>query len=262
MTKAIGLIVVTAVIFIVAECALAHHNKTHHALEGDLTAVVTNDTIPQHIIEYRGMTVSFNPLHHVPNWVAYELTAAEVDGTEPRYNKFAADPSVPGCATPDDYKHTGYDRGHIAPAADMKWDEQAMRESFLMTNIAPQAQSLNRGSWGKLERKCRQRADVDSAIIIVAGPVLTTPAVAHIGANGVTVPSHFFKVILSPHADPPCAIGFIFPNGTTVGGMQECAVTVDSVERLTGHDFFGALPDDIEREVESTCNFHRWSRML
>ena len=230
--------------------------------ESELAYVITNPELDSRLIEYSGMTISFNQTMHVPNWVAYELTADEADGTEPRYNKFMVDENVSGCATPDDYRNTGFDRGHMAPAADMKWSQQAMMESFYMTNIAPQANVLNRGTWSKLEDKCRGRARKDSAVIIISGPVLNADEIKmHIGANGVAVPSRFFKVILSPYTNPPVAIGFIVPNGPVEGGMQACAVTVDSVESVTGHDFFSALPDDIETAIESKVNFNKWSRL-
>lgn len=254
--------VITAALLIPAHCS-GHSDLNPIDINGnELEHVVTNPALSQVMVQYTGMTVSYNPDLHLPNWVAYELTADEADGSEPRYNTFRADPDVPGCATPDDYRNTGFDRGHIAPAADMKWSPEAMRESFLMTNITPQDGRLNRGAWSKLEEKCRQRARRDSAVIIIAGPVLTDTIDMHIGATGVAVPRRFFKVILSPTATPPVAIGFIMPNSYVEGGMQQCAVSVDSVESVTGHDFFSALPDDIEAAVESTHNFTRWSRML
>lgn len=231
------------------------------ATEGDLTDVTTASGLPEEIISYEGMTVSFNPELHIPNWVAWELTGEEAQGTEPRYDTFMRDDNVEGSAYPSDYTHSGYDRGHMAPAGDMKWSQKAMEQTFYMTNICPQAGSLNRGSWKSLEEKCRSRAMRDSAIIIVCGPVLTEKPSEYIGETGVAVPKSFFKVILSPYNNPPTAIGFIMPNGYVEGGMQRCAMTVDEVERLTGHDFFSALPDEIENEVESTVNFNKWSRM-
>lgn len=261
--RAMTLIAVAALILVVAEYLLARHatNSVNLPVDGNYEAVVTNPDLDEQLIGYTGMTVSFNPTLHIPNWVAYELTVDETDGDTPRARNFATDYDVEGCALPSDYTNSGYDRGHMAPAADMKWSEKAMNESFLMTNIVPQVQSLNRGSWGNLEDKCRNRAQRDSAVIIVCGPVLTDPVIDYIGDSRVAVPKRFFKVILSPYADPPVAIGFIMPNGTVAGGMQACAVSVDSVEAVTGHDFFSALPDDIEEQLESTVNFHKWSRM-
>lgn len=237
------------------------HSRTRIIPEGNLVAVATNPSMNEEVIEYTGMTVSFNPDYHVPNWVAYELTADEAQGEEPRYNNFRQDPNVKGCATPADYKNSGFDRGHMAPAADMKWSPEAMRESFLMTNIVPQVHNINRGAWSKLEDKCRAHALADSVVYIVSGPILTDPIDFRLGPTGVAVPARFFKVILSPYADPPTAIGFIVPNNDFEGGIQVCAVSVDSVERVTGHDFFSGLPYDIENELEAKINFHKWSRV-
>ncbi len=218
--------------------------------------------LKQKLLPYTGITVSFNSDTHEPNWVAWELTGAETEGDTPREPGFSVDPEVDGCATPDDYRHSGFDRGHMAPAGDMKWHPEAMRESFYMTNICPQDEKLNRGAWKKLEEKCRVRAQADSALIIICGPIFdkSGPA-ARIGGTGVAVPQRFFKVLLAPYAEKPWAIGFIMPNGYVEGGMQRAAVTVDAVEEATGYDFFAALPDSLETALESRCDFNAFSRL-
>lgn len=228
-----------------------------------LEQVETPASLPQKMIRYRGFTVNFNPETHQPNYVVWELLADEATGSEPRNDQFANDPDIAASAWPQDYRYTGYDRGHMAPAGDMKWDAEAMRQSFLMTNICPQASELNRGAWKKLEEKCRLKAQADSALIIVCGPVFDNPdrPSMRLGNTGVAVPDRFFKVVLSPYTDPPQAIGFIMPNGPVPGGMQAAAVSVDSVETLTGYNFFSALPDDIEHPLESRCDFNRWSHL-
>ncbi len=226
-----------------------------------LTQVITAKNLDSRLKYYDGMTVNFNPSLHIPNWVAWELTGEETKGNEPRTNKFFQDESVPGCPRHSDYSYSGYDRGHMAPAGDMKWSKDAMAETFYMTNICPQSHKLNSGSWKKLEEKCRTWALVDSAIYIVCGPVLTDEPIEYIGEARVFVPQRFFKVILAPYANPPRGIGFIMPNGNVPGGMQKCAVTIDEVERITGHDFFSSLPDEVENEVESQCKFHYWSTL-
>ena len=248
------------VTYLVASAKKAPENVQN--FNGNLCAVETCPGLPETILDYRGMTVSFNPETHQPNWVSWELLESEASGQVARASQFAPDPDVEGCPSLNDYRRSGYDRGHMAPAGDMKWDEEAMQQSFLLTNVCPQAGDLNRGAWQNLEEKCRQRARADSAVVIVCGPVfLPGEAVERIGTSGVAVPRRFFKVILSPYTDPPVAIGFIMPNGYVKGGMQTCAVSVDSVESLTGHNFFSALPDDIEKRVESECDFNRWSRI-
>lgn len=230
-------------------------------LDGNFEYVKTASGIPETLVSYTGMSMSFNPDLHIPNWVSWELTRDEATGTEPRANSFARDYDVDGCADPSDYRGSGYDRGHMTPAADMKWDRQAMTESFYMTNICPQAKALNTGAWKKLEEKCRQWALRDSAIVIVCGPVLTDQIDKFIGENRVAVPKRFFKVILAPYATPPRGIGFIMPNSRVEGGMQCAAVSIDQVESVTGHDFFSELPDSIENLVESECRFNYWSTL-
>lgn len=252
-----GLLILSA---LVARCAgdnsLDSVQSSH--IDG-LDRVVTAQGLPEQIVDYEGMRVSFNKDAHVPNWVAWELTADEVEGTVPRARDFMADPAVEGCANPWDYSYSGYERGHMAPAGDMKWSKLAMQQSFFMTNICPQAGGLNGGAWKRLEEKCRVWAAADSAIVIVAGPVLSDELSETLGETGVVVPERFFKVVLSPYADPPRGIGFIMNNGKVAGGMQAAAVTIDEVERVTGHDFFSELPDDVEMAVESECRFHYWS---
>lgn len=224
-----------------------------------LTYVVTNRQLPQTQIEYPGMTISFNAKMHEPNWVAWELTADETSGEIAREKSFYCDESVEGCAETYDYSYSGYDRGHMCPAGDMKWSKESMHASFSLANICPQAKSLNTGAWKRLEEKCRTWAKADGSLIIICGPILTDPIREFIGDTRVAVPKRFFKVILSPNANPVRGIGFIMPNDKVPGGMQAAAVSIDEVERQTGHDFFSALPDDIENEVEQQCDFHYWS---
>lgn len=228
---------------------------------GNLEMVTTPETIPSQIVNYEGMILSFNKDLHIPNWVAWELTATEISGTFPRDDNFRGDDNVIGSAEKWDYSYSGYDRGHMAPAGDMKWSAKAMDESFYMTNMCPQAKSLNTGAWKRLEEKCRQWAEIDSAIIVICGPIVTDPINEYIGDSKVAVPQRFFKVILSPYIENPRGIGFIMPNAKVPGGMQAAAVSIDEVERVTGYDFFSSLPDEVENDVESQCKFHYWSTL-
>ncbi|MBQ9219103.1 MAG: DNA/RNA non-specific endonuclease [Muribaculaceae bacterium] len=203
-------------------------------------------------VAYRGFTAYFDPTARVPRCVVYELTAIETRGEVPRSRQFERDGAVEGCPEPDAYAGSGMDRGHMAPAADMKWDSQAMDESFRMTNICPQNKSLNEGGWNRLEEKAREWARRDSALIIAAGPVIE-PGLKRT-AGGVVIPQRFYKVILAHHAQPMRAIAFVYPNTVSNGPLRQYAVSVDSVERLTGIDFFAALPDEVESRVERAAN--------
>lgn len=224
-----------------------------------LQVAVPGDT-PEQIKHYTGFTVSFNAESHIPNYVAWELTADKARGRLPRKSDFRADPDIVGCATLNDYRRSGYDRGHMAPAADMKWSAEAMSDCHYLSNIAPQAQPLNTGAWATLEENCRSWASRDSAIYVVCGPVLSDMAMRHIGKSRVAVPQRYFKVVIAPYANPPRGIGFVMPNKRVAGGVQATVTTIDRVEAITGYDFFSALPDDIEAAVESQSNYPLWQR--
>lgn len=212
----------------------------------------------EQIIHHKGYTVSYNKDLKIPNWVSYELTRQETKGKEKRSNNFIADPLVKGAiATNADYARSGYDKGHMAPAADMKWSPDVMQESFYFSNMCPQHPQLNRRGWKNLEEKIRDWAIADSAIIIICGPIINKSPQT-IGKNKVAIPERFFKVILSPFVKPIRGIGFLFNNRQAVEPLSTYAVTIDSIEKLTNMDFFSPLPDEIENEVEANANYYQW----
>ena len=212
----------------------------------------------EQIIHHKGYTVSYNKDLKSPNWVSYELTRQETKGKEKRSDNFIADPLVKGAiATNADYARSGYDKGHMAPAADMKWSPEVMKESFYFSNMCPQHPQLNRRGWKNLEEKIRDWAIADSAIIIICGPIINQSS-RTIGKNKVAVPERFFKVVLSPFVKPVRGIGFLFNNRQAVEPLSTYAVTIDSIEKLTNMDFFSPLPDEIENEVEANANYYQW----
>lgn len=224
-----------------------------------LDQVVTPPAVESQEYEYTGFKVSFNRHNRTPNWVAWELLGVETEGEASRHNKFWQDVNVEGCPTTGDYRNSGYDRGHMCPAAEQKWSEEAMNDCFVMANMCPQDHALNSGAWNTLENRERNWARRDSAIVIVAGPIYENGDTKTIG-NGVLVPSAFFKILLAPYVEQPRAIGFVFPNMSAPGNMQNYVMTVDDIEKLTGYDFFSSLPDDIENEVESKASFREWNK--
>lgn len=216
------------------------------------------DDRPEQIIKHSGFTLSYNSKWKVSNWVGYELTHVETQGDEKRTNKFVVDPKVKGAtATDSDYRGSGYDRGHMAPAADMSWSKDAMKESFYFSNMTPQTPNLNRGIWKTLEDRTRKWAERDSAIIVICGPVMNDTSKT-IGKNKVLVPAQFYKVILSPYGKTPKAIGFLFDNEGSLKTLDAFAVSVDKIERLTGIDFFHQLPDSLEDRIEGSYNLKDW----
>lgn len=210
------------------------------------------------VIAHQGYTTCYNSAWLVPNWVAYALTKQELGGTEPRPNKpFEPDPMVKGkSAEHADYTNSGYSRGHMAPAADMKWSRQAMLESFYLSNVCPQLPALNGGVWERLEARCRALAS-SGTVYICCGPIMPASP-KRIGRNGVAVPTSFYKVMCMQRGGKWQAIGFIMPNAAIKGSMFDYAKTVDEVEKATGHDFFPALPDEVEKTIESAWSMKDW----
>ena len=207
----------------------------------------------EQILKRTGYTVSYNKDMRLPNWVAWHLTAARTKGDNKRDGiKFQEDTDVPSPrATHADYVRSGYDRGHMCPAGDNKWSAAAMEESFLMTNICPQHPNLNRGDWSEMENACRDWAEEYGDLVIVAGPIFYKGSHKKIGKNKVVVPEAFFKVILTLEGDEPQAVGFIYKNNKGNLPKDSYINSIDNVERITGIDFFPALPDEIEDKVET-----------
>ena len=219
-----------------------------------------NNNQPEQIIEHIGYTVSYNPTWLVPNWVAYELTAVETGGEQERSNHFKPDPLVEGDpVVTSDYSKSGYDRGHMAPAADMKWSEQAMRESFYMTNMCPQLHNLNAGDWKDLEELARSWAQQYGNIYIACGPIVEAEYPTIGKTHTIAVPAAFYKVFLRQTNKGWTSIGFIMPNKAGNRPLMTYMLTVDEVEAQTGLDFFYNLPDSIEAQVESDYNIADWT---
>ncbi len=213
------------------------------------------------IVSHTGYTLSYCEEYEVPYWVAYKLTRDNLESsTVSRKDNFREDDAVyTGSAKLSDYKKSGYDRGHMAPAADFKWSEEAMDDTFYLSNMCPQNHSFNSGLWNDLESAVRSIAYEDEEIYVVTGPVLTDGPYETIGESRVAVPKYFYKVILDYTEPVIKAIGFIMPNENSPEPLEYFAVTVDEVEEVTGIDFFPALPDDIEDVVESSIDASLWA---
>ena len=224
----------------------------------DLCLAARAEYSNQQIIKRTVYCLSYNPELLIPNWVAWRLTAEHTDGEYPRDNNYYEDEDVSfPKATNEDYKGSGWSKGHMCPAGDNKWDAEAMRESNLLTNICPQHSSLNSGLWNVIERDCRKWAKRYGELYIVCGPVLLNKEHETIGINKIVVPEAFFKVILRLKPEPT-AIGFVIRNNEGKKKKDQYINTVDDVERITGIDFFPFLEDSIENMVEASVNPSKW----
>lgn len=199
--------------------------------------------------------VDFDVQSGVAFWVHYALTAQECMGAVPRKDAFRPDDRVAGSPTASSYASSGYDRGHLKPAADSRSSAAEMRNSFLMTNMAPQSPNLNRGIWKKLEEGVRTWGLAYGEVHVTCGPSDLTD---HTLSSGVRVPSAFWKVVLRTSPDTTC-LAFRFPNANKVpGALEDYLVTVDELEAELGMDLFPSLPDAIERRVEAVSSKTTW----
>ena len=212
------------------------------------------------VIDREGFAIGYNESWEQPAWVIYRLTKSEVMNRKAsRLDGFKPDPVVAsGSADLSDYAGSGYDRGHLAPAGDMHWSERAMAESFFMSNMSPQDPSFNRGAWARLERVVRRFAYAEESVYVVTGPIVASNDTKTIGPNGVRVPGGFYKIIYD-ETPPQKMIAFIMPNKGTNKSLDSYVVSVDEVERITGLDFFSALPQDVQSKLESKSNANDWS---
>lgn len=191
-------------------------------------------------------------------WVAYNLTESHLNGPFHRTNHFEVDPLVSDVsADNEDYLKSGYDRGHLAPAADMTWSAESMEESFYYSNMTPQDPSFNRGKWKELEEQVREWAAKYHQVTVFTGPILTNSSKT-IGHDHVIVPRQFYKIIYSNVNGNKQVIAFLMPNETLHNPLTSYVTNIDQIEQLSGINFFEALPDSTENKLESSVNLQQW----
>jgi endonuclease G, mitochondrial len=209
------------------------------------------------VVKHTYYTLAYSEENEQPFWVFYRLTPDFLNSSIDRTDDFRPDPSVlTVSASLDDYKGSGYDRGHLAPAADMKINDTSISESFFMSNMSPQVPGFNRGIWSKLESLVRTWCTNEDTIYIVTGPVFRDN-IGTIGANQVTIPGYYYKAILDI-TDEKKMIALVLPNASSSEPLENFVITVDSLESLTEIDFFPGLPDNIETTLEKSKDKSKW----
>ena len=196
-----------------------------------------------------GFILGYSESHEQAAWVAYELTQEELQGDVERTNDFREDNKIKtSSASLTDYKYSGYDRGHLAPAADLKWSKQVMSESFLLSNLSPQHGDFNGGIWLSLERAVRKLVIKHGDIYVVTGPVFLEDSKT-IGPNDVAIPSHYWKALYFISKNE--MVGFMLPHEKGNQPLASYVVSVDTIENATGLDLFAKLPDLVEDTLEA-----------
>lgn len=207
-------------------------------------------------IKHTYFTLSYSGKDKQAEWVAYSLTPNLINGPQKRASKFMADPKITDGVGPSNYTKSGYDRGHLCPAADMKLNSVSMNETFYMSNMSPQAPSFNRGIWSKLEDKVRDWALQKNGVYVVTGPLLNKSC--GVVSNSITVPCAYYKIVFKQTKSGVEAIAFMLPNAGSSSSLNQFVVSIDYLETLTGIDFFASLSDIEEAKFESQVLTNNW----
>ncbi|QMU99191.1 DNA/RNA non-specific endonuclease [Borrelia sp. A-FGy1] len=201
-------------------------------------------------------------------WVAYLLKREMVElaltllkeKKIKRSNKFFEDKDIKGIAPKlKDYFKSGYDKGHIISSADMSFSEDAMRDTYFLSNISPQKREFNSGIWLKLEKLVREWAILKGKIYIISAGILTENK-GFIGNNKILIPKNFYKIMLSLNDDNSYdIISFIIPNEKAkVLNLRNYVVNVYSIEEKTNIDFFEKLDIRLKKIIKMKKDYHSW----
>ena len=211
------------------------------------------------IIRHDYYTLSYSEKHEQAEWVAYELKKNYVQNNDFKRPYFIEDPKVKtGSADWRNYKKSGYDKGHLCPAGDMEFALKAYNDTFFTSNISPQLHDFNGGIWNRLEQKVRYWATKYDGIYVVTGGILH-PSLQTIGKEKVSVPNYFYKILLDYSNGQYRMIAFLVPSKKSDKPLYDFVVSVDTVEKMTGIDFFPKLDDKIENNLEKASNYKAWS---
>ena len=208
------------------------------------------------VIHHYGHSLCYDPEAMIPAWTAYTLYAGDTDGSAVRPTRFMPDPAPELAGFPlaehGHYSNSGWVRGHMVPAGDLKYDQQAMNDSFLTTNVCPMNKDFNNGIWRRLEEKVRKLAVKFGVVYIITGPVIGENRYGKVGRSGIFVPDAFYKALLVPNDGTYLSIGFLMPNEAAPEGakLKDYAVAVADLEVLTGRIFFASLPLGVSFSVK------------
>lgn len=233
------------------------YTKAESQTNQDLNFYLPKSTTSQ-IVQHSYYTLSYNEQAEQAEWVAYELKKNYVRNSNFKRPFFIEDPKVTTkSADWRNYKKSGYDKGHLCPAADMEFNLEAFKDTFFTSNISPQLHDFNSGIWNRLEQKFRFWAIKHNGLVIVTGGVLKGCSKT-IGNEDVVVPDYFYKIALNNSNGNYKIIAFLMPNEKSSKPIFDYVVSVDTIESITGIDFFPKLEDKLENNLEKNVNINSW----
>lgn len=210
------------------------------------------------VIHQNYFVLSYSEVHEQAEWVAYELKKNQLTNQQFDRPYFVQDRKVSAeSADWRNYKNSGYDRGHLVPAADRSFDYNAFHETFLTSNISPQNREFNAGIWNRLEQNVRRWANKKNGVFVITGGVLED-GLPTIGDEEVSVPNEFYKIVIDVFEEKPKLIAFLIPNQPSGRSYFDFVVSVDEIEAKTGIDFLHHLPDALEFPLEKEISTSYW----
>lgn len=211
------------------------------------------------VVKHENYILSYHEKYEQAEWVAYELKAQVRNSQNFKRPYFVEDSKVStGSASWRNYKNSGYDKGHLCPAGDMRFSKDAFEQTFLTSNISPQKHDFNSGIWNKLEQKVRYWSTKYDGIFVVTGGILSND-LETIGNENVAVPKYFYKVLFDESNGKYRMIAFLVPANDSKKPLYEFVVSVNEIEKLTGIDFYPKLEDAIENKLEERIDYKDWS---
>lgn len=229
---------------------------------GTLKTEIPLDLMPRSttgaIVEHNHFTLSYNEPFEQAEWVAYILKKEHLTSDQRKRPYFIEDPKVKTkSADWRNYRGSGYDRGHLCPAGDRRFSEQAYNETFYTSNISPQDRDFNAGVWNRLEMQVRQWAKQHNELFVVTGGVLEN-GLEEIGEEDVDVPRHYYKIVARGNPQNPKILAFLLLGKESSKLLRQFTVSVDEIEKRTGIDFFERLPNGLEKKLESRVDTQGW----
>lgn len=210
------------------------------------------------IIKHQHYWLSYNDSYEQAEWVAYELAKSHLTSDDRVRPFFIEDPKVKSkSADWRNYKGSGYDRGHLCPAGDRRFSDYAFKETFYTSNITPQKRDFNSGIWNNLEMKARSWCKRYERLYIITGGILEEGLPA-IGEEDVAVPKSFFKIVARGSEEKLKILAFLIPHSATTESLENYLVPVNTIEELSGINFFEKVPDQFENAIEQNVDISGW----
>ncbi|WP_420320439.1 DNA/RNA non-specific endonuclease [Flagellimonas sp.] len=229
---------------------------------GEVPTILSTDLLPSsstgEVVRHQHFMLSYSEAHEQAEWVAYQLKKSHLTYDDRKRPYFIEDPKVrTKSADWRNYKGSGYDRGHLCPAGDRRFSEQAYKETFYTSNISPQDRDFNAGVWNRLEQKVRSWCKKYGDLTVITGGVLEN-GLEEIGDEDVDVPEAFYKVVARKNGESMKVLCFLIPNRESTANLKSFLVTIDELEERTAINFFESQPNTWQESIEAKVDISGW----